>query len=162
MTDIGLSAGGRTPQRVWTHSFRCPDMCSAHPVSLGRTVTLSVGGLVSTSQDSPSGALCAPGHSFPIVSFRAHTPFITCTHTPHSISILPEARASSPSPLRVPWRLRSFDRFFYCAPACDHLLTHTIPFFRAQITLIPRPSPQHASWLPLSTPTSTPILISIP
>ena len=61
-------------------------------------------------------------------------------HTPHSISILPEARASSPSPLRVPWRLRAFDRFFYCAPACDHLLTHTIPFF-ARISPCPLAHP---------------------
>ena len=36
-------------------------------------------------------AHCAQGHSFPIVSFRAHPPFITCTHTPHFIYILPEA-----------------------------------------------------------------------
>ena len=34
---------------------------------------------------------CAQGHSFPFLSFRAHPPFTTRTHTPHSIYILPES-----------------------------------------------------------------------
>ena len=99
---------------------------------------------LSPTQHTPPSALCAQGHSFLNCSFRAHPPFITCTHTPHSIHNLPEARASSPSPPRVQWRMRSHDRFFYCALVHDHLLTHTTP-------LLPRRSPS-----PLAPPHSKP------
>ena len=75
------------PKPAFVPAFHCP----VHPTTF------------------PPSALCAQGHSFPFLLFRALPPFTARTPTPHSIHHLPEARASSPCPLVVLRKMRSYD-----------------------------------------------------
>ena len=76
---------------VWVLPSETHRSIPSHPYSTPKQPPAPPFTPLSPPQHPLPSALCAQGHSFPILSFRAHPPFITCMHTPHSIYILPES-----------------------------------------------------------------------
>ena len=91
----------------------------------------------------PQRTLCAGAFVSQLFVSRAPSLHHLHAYTAFS-SQSPRGQSLNLSPPRVQWRMRSHDRFFYCALVHDHLLTHTTP-------LLARRSPS-----PLAPPHSKP------